>query len=110
MAGWELAVVDLPGLERVRAAYRWLSCGGSLCIVVAYSLRGRPRLLVAPPRPSPLCVRGDRIDVMVIEGVIREARAPHIPGFRLVPCRIPRTLLREGLDETLEHLREVGFL
>lgn len=110
MGGWELALVEIPGLGEIRAAYRWLNCNGGLCIVVAYSLSGQPRLLVAPPRPSPLCVRGDRADVMVLERVVREARAPRIPGFRLVPCRVPRALLRGGLDETLEHLREIGLL
>lgn len=110
MSDWRLVVVEAPGLGPVKAAYQWLRCGEELCIVVAYSLQGEPRLLVAPPRPSPLCVRGSRVDAIVLEAVAREARAPRLPGFRLVPCRVPRPLLRGGLDETLDHLRDIGLL
>lgn len=104
--GWRLLEVEAEGLK-LSVVYRRMRCGGEDCVIAAYAVGGQRRLLITPARPSPLCVRGDRLDAEVLREIMRDAGAPlgYLPSF----CRVASALLSDSLSETLERLAGLGL-
>ncbi|NOZ88927.1 MAG: hypothetical protein GXO15_03290 [Crenarchaeota archaeon] len=107
--GWRVVEIEFDRDTKLRAAVAEAECPEGQCFIVAYSLSEQPRLVIAPAQPSPLCVKGDKLDHEV---AYRALTLLGIPGvrFRFPVCRVPRRLLERGLNETVEKLRSLGLL
>ncbi len=102
--------VELDG-EEVRVVVYRGRCSGSPCFILAYVYRGVPRLLLVPSPASPFCMRARlsrREARLVEEALLHTYRA--VMSYRLPVCRIPRSLLKESLAETLDHLKSLGVV
>jgi hypothetical protein len=106
---WSIVEIKLNQNTVLKIAFRRTYCPGtrSQCIVVAYSVEGEPRLVIAPAQPTPFCVRGDKVDTYVLKRVLESlGERGYVASF----CRIVRHLLRETLRETLKHLSSLGII
>ncbi len=107
--GWRVLEIELDKDTELRVAVREDRCPEGPCFLVAYTLEGQPRLVIVPAQPSPLCVKGDKLDHEVAVRVLVLLGVPGV-RFRLPVCRVPRRLLEESLEGTLEKLRSLGLL
>lgn len=107
----------LPRVVRLRldekehsVAIYQAECVNGRCYLLAYMWRGEPRLAVVPAQASPLCVRARLSEDerrLVAEALA--AAGLHL-GYMVPLCLLPKRLLRESIEETIEEAIFYGIV
>jgi hypothetical protein len=102
--------VEIDNVVVKVAVYR-AKCRHGTCFIAAYMYRGVPRLIIVPSPPSPLCsmAKLSAAEAEIVERAIYVAYRLTMP-YRFPFCVVPRTLLRDSISATLDHLKLLGLI